>query len=567
MPAKVPPIKEFPKDGRDWRIDWLGAVERTPSEALIEVFLSPVKSGIRWPREQKHFDTETAHVRIGVGQLPFLAIGSIWRNGTKQQQSAGYLEALQDIFIGSDSVRLVNAGTKLATDRWLIPPFEHRLPKETWLSQCLAIEHKGDPFGVLLPVAEAIRFYYAVSTDLAHITFSGALHLYRDSVIDRSMSGMLSNHDRMVLKLRKWVADDDGWIIGRVLGDPLASAGIARVYHSLMRTTANAKRAFPECGLPFEGSTYWKFRGIPLKGGGRESNRWLIFEIMRCGAPFPYQELEVIRDNDSRKGDPETDLPEEEKRPAWAGPQRVPVLSSKSDLRSGEQTDAGLQRIQIHSAHERFDALLGKSVIKSKKGKCQYKSASFRENVIVNALGTGDTDAGQSEVGPAEVEWVRDAEIQRRKGVPASLEAMLAVVQALNTMPGVRANVRVRSPEIACLPPSKPSRHKQWSYLDFESKRWRQVVVVDIVYGDQCASLIEFEARQSEHFVAGLIVHEHSRLLSNSAISDILKQLVSVRGVWANVLAQSWVRLIRLKHTRPSPSDFAAAIFKACFGN
>lgn len=565
MPGKAPPIKEFPKDGRDWRIDWLGAVERTPSEALIEVFLSPVRSGIRWPREQKHFDTDTVRVRIGVGQLPFLAIGSIWRNGAKQQQSAGYPGSLQDIRIRSDSVRLVNAGAKLATDRWLIPPFEHRLRKETWLSQCLAIEHKGDPFGVLLPVAEAIRFYYAVSTDLAHITFSGALRLDRDSVIDSSMSGMLRDHDRMVLKLRKWVADDDGWIIGRVLGDPLADAGMARVYDSLMRTTANADRAFPECGLPFEGGTRWEFRGIPLRGEGRAPNRWLIFEITRCGGPFPYEELEVIRDNDNRKGDPERDLPEEEKRPAWAGAPRTPDPSGESELRSGAQTDVTLQRIQIQSTHERFDALFGKSVIKSLKDQCRYKSASFRENVSVDALGTGDTAAGQHEVGPAEVEWAREAEIQRRRGLSASFEAMLAVMQALNAVPGVRATVRSSLPEIACLPPSKPSRHKQWSYLDFKSKRWRQVLVVDIVCGDLHASLIEFEARESEQFVAGLLVPRHPQPISNSALANILKQLVSARGVWANVLTQSWVQLIRLKHTRPSPSEFAAAIVKAGF--
>jgi len=566
MLGKVPSIKEFPKDDRDWRIDWLGAVERTLSEALIEVFLSPVRSGIRWPKEQKHFDTDTARVRIGVGQLPFLAIGSIWRNGTKQQHSSGYPQSMQDICIGSDTVRLVSAGTRLESGRWLIPPFDHRLPRETWSSQCLAIENKGDPFGLLLPVAEAIRFYYALSTDLAHIIFSGALRLYLDSVIDSSMSGMLRDRDRMVLKLRKWVADDDGWIIGRVLGDPFAFSGMKRVYDSLIRTTANANRAFPECGMPFEGTTRWKFRGIPLKGSERAPNRWLVFEIKQCGADFPYQELEVIRDNDSRKGDPKRDIPEEEKRPAWAGPQRTPEPSQESELRSGEQTDASLQRVQLQSANERFDALLGRSVIKSLKDQCRYKSASFRENVGVDAFGTADTSAGQHEVGRAAIEWTREEEFARRKGLPASFEAMLGVMEALNTVPGVSATVRPNAPDIAFLPPSKPSRHKQWSYLDFKSKRWREVLVIDIVNGDRYASLVEFEARRTEQFVAGLLVPRLTQPISNSALSSIFRQLVSVRGVWANLPAQAWVQLVRLKHTRPSPSEFATAIVKASFG-
>lgn len=566
MPIKIPPIREFPKDGRNWRIDWLGDVERTSSEALVEVFLSPVKSGIRWPREQKHFNNDTERVRIGVGQFPFLAIGSIWRNGARQEQSAGYPASLSGIRIGPDTVRLVDAGTKLATDRWLIPPFEHRLLKDIWLSKCLAIEHEGDPFGILLPVTEAIRFYYAVSTDLAHVTFNGALQLHRNSVIDTALSGMLADRDRMVLKLRQWLADDDGWIIGRALADPVAGAGMARVYDSLIRSSANARSAFPECGLPFEGYTRWEIRGIPLKPEGRAGKRWLVFEIKQCAAPFPYEELEVIRDNDNRQGDPETDLPEEEKRPAWAGPARKPEPTPEGELQSGEPPDAAQQRLRIPSAQERFEALFGKSVIKTLKDRCRYKSSSFRQDVKVDSLATGDGVAGQADVGPAKVEWKREAEIQRRKGLPASFEAMLAVVEALNAMPGVRANVRPSAPEIAYLPPSKPSRMQQWSYLDFRSKLWRQVMVVDIAYGHRHASLIEFEARQSEQFVAGLLVSSDPVPISNAALARLFKLLVSVRGVWAGLPAQPRMQLCRLKHTRPSATEFAAAVVHAAFG-
>lgn len=566
MTNRIPPIREFPKDDRHWRIDWLGAVERTSSEALIEVFLSPVKSGILWPREQKHFDNDTVRVQIGVGQLPFLAIGSIWRNGAKQEQSAGYPASLSSIRIGSDTVRLVDASTKLATDRWMIPPFEHRLLKSTWSSKCLVIEHEGDPFGILVPVTEAIRFYYAVSTDLAHVIFNGALQLHRNSVIDTALSGMLSDRDRMVLKLRQWLADDDGWIIGRALADAVAGAGMARVYDSLVRSSANARSAFPECGLPFEGYTRWDIRGIPLKPEGHTGSRWLVFEIRQCAAPFPFDELEVIRDNDGRRGNPETDLPEEEKRPAWAGPLRKPEPAPDGELKSGEPPDAAQQRLQIPYARERFEALFGKSVIKTLKDRCRYKSSSFREDMLVDSLATGDGVAGQEDVGPAKVEWRREAEIQRRKALPASFEVMLAVVEALNAMPGVCANVRPSAPEIAHLPLSKPSRMQQWSYLDFKSKLWRQVMAVDIAYGERHASLIEFEARPSEQFAAGLLVSHSSEPISNAALARLFRLLVSGRGVWSSVPAQSGIQLIRLKHTRPSATEFATAVVQAGFG-
>jgi hypothetical protein len=43
-------------------------------------------------------------------------------------------------------------------------------PGETLL---LAIEQDGDPFGVLVPTAEIVRFYYAPSTRLAQALFWG----------------------------------------------------------------------------------------------------------------------------------------------------------------------------------------------------------------------------------------------------------------------------------------------------------------------------------------------------------------------------------------------------------
>src|SRR5690606_2375671 len=122
--------------------------------------------------------------------------------------------------------------------------------------------------------------------------------------------------------LRQWLADDDGWVIGRILGDGHAHKGVTRIYDSLLKSTANRAAVFPECGLPFRGATDWSTRGIelPVDGGGK---RWLIHELLRCSAPFPFDELEVVRDNDGTRADPDTDVPEDEKRPAWSAPRRT----------------------------------------------------------------------------------------------------------------------------------------------------------------------------------------------------------------------------------------------------
>lgn len=564
MPIKIPPIREFPKDGRIWRIDWLGAVERAAPEALIEVFLSSVRDGIRWPREQKHFDRDTVRAQVGVGQLPFLAIGSLWRDRSRLDQSAGFSVHLRDIRIDAKCVRLVDAGTKLEVDRWLIPPFEHRLPKSTFRSLCLAIEYNGDPYGILLPVAEAIRFYYAVSTDLAHVVFNGALQLDRNSVIDISFSGMLRDTEQMVLRLRQWLADDDGWIIGRMIADPLAEAGVARIYDSLMRNSANSRAAYPECSLPFEGTTAWHARGVSFAVEGQQARRWLIFELRSCSAPFPFRELEIVRDNDGRRADPETDLAEEEKQLTWSGPVKSASVTPGTELQSSESPEAGIVPVKIPLAGERFGDLVGKAIIKSVKDQCRYKSDSFRTAVIAGALGTGIESSATTGVAPARAKWNHEVDVARRKGLPASFETLMQVVEALNATPCVTATIRPGTSGVDTLPRTKPSRMQQWSYLDFNMKIWRRVMVVDIACSNRYAHLIEFEQRKTEHYVAALIVSRGVKELSDAMLLDLLHGLTRARGVWGNVSGhRADVRIVLFKHTRTSPAMFAAAISQA----
>ena len=320
MPIKIPPIYEFPKDGGLWRIDWLGAVHRTSAEALIDVFLSPAKSGIRNPSRQSDFDSDQVElVKIGIGQIPFLTIGSLWRDRCRVGHVIATMTTFRSVKINADTVRLVNAGavrTEKPKRYFQIPPFKHAIQKDAWSSQCLAIEHNGDKYGILLPVSEAIRFYYAVSTDMAQVVFDGLLRFNRNSVINEAMSGMLQYSQRMVLQLRQWLADDDGWIIARMLLDSNAESGATQAFNSMMRDSIKGQLVFPECGLPFEGTTRWHARCIELQMNN-ERPRWLIQELMSCSALFPVEELEIIRDNDGRQAqNPYDDLPDEEKKPA-----------------------------------------------------------------------------------------------------------------------------------------------------------------------------------------------------------------------------------------------------------
>lgn len=77
-------IKEFPDDGRIWRIDWFGGIERNvqvPTEPKNQLIISPARdSAINFASTNAVDDDERKTITIGVGQLSLVSIGSLWQN-------------------------------------------------------------------------------------------------------------------------------------------------------------------------------------------------------------------------------------------------------------------------------------------------------------------------------------------------------------------------------------------------------------------------------------------------------------------------------------------------------
>ncbi|WP_144406604.1 hypothetical protein [Xanthomonas oryzae] len=502
-------------------------------------------------------------VQVDIGHLPFLTVGTLWKNHRQLAQVTGADLVLPDIEISIDTVRLIDVGTVLSEvpKRWLIPPYDHAVDKRAMRSRCLAIEYGGDPYGILLPVTEAIRFYYAVSTDLAHIVFSGGFQLDLSHIINTDDFGMVPGTERMYLKRRRWLSDADGWIIGRVLCSPQAAAGVACVYDSLLRHSANAVSAFPECGLPFEGATRWRARGVQISRGKGNGSRFLVHELLRCSAPFPFRELHVDADNDnSQAEDPEKDLPEVEKRLAWATPSKIAKHDPEDELQSDLPPDADIGTVQVLQPGDRFDDITGKDIIRTPKDQCRYKSAAFRRPQGLEALGTGQGTWEDNAIAPLRAEWERSEDVARRQeSLPASFDSLQAVVNALNRLDGVTAHIRPSTRNTEFLRLTKPSGYRQWSYLESARRIRRRVMVVDIACNGAFGSIVEYERRDSERSRVALFVTRESREVSEATLIQLLDGLVAAEGVWANLKSYPTdVRFEPFNHSRPSADKFAA---------
>ena len=572
-------IKEFPNDGRVWRIDWFGAVRKNdnvPTEPTIDVYLRPVsvtdKTSIAdfgWLNKERICCT------IGVGQLPVLTIGSLWKNGKLLDYQVIVPSNLPNVNIAEDSVRLIEAAHKDQTG-YIInkAAFDIGGFKNGLSARCLAIESDGDPYSIIIPVAEVIRFYYAISTNLAKIAFLGSYETNFDQIIGERC-GFDSKTKILIIHLRQWLYDNEGWVLGRILRDKNAQQGFFQIHRSLVKQSVGKyHQPMPETNFPFQGKTDWAARCLSFTSGGKV--RTLILELLRCTAPFPFSNLVVIRDNDGRQASPETDLPESNKRP-YLRNQGLKSGTSKK-LHSIEEPVQNMKRMVIDYVKERFGDLWNKELIKPEKEFCNYRKTDLLflpPSESTTALGTGDGTSGQSKTTPISISINVGKETDiaqkprshsRSEALPATFENMMAAVRYLSENyqdKGVTAKVW---PTLYM--PLTSNRSSQWSYLDTSAtttnlvKTPRRVLIAELNIDNMLFWLVEFEQRESESLTAAMIYGASS--MKAEEIKKILHLLARSKGIWKNIPPHGRFHIRPMKHSWPSIEEYASSIYKAC---
>src|SRR5271165_2943418 len=167
-------IDAFPDDDLLWRIEWIGGVgynTSVPSEPQIDVCLAQLPKGEKNPlsARARSSQVEKRTAKIGVGLLPYVWIGSVWQ---KRRPVITNLSAYRGrVSIDATSLRMVALG--MATSRDNAIPRSSYLFGASWPNVCrtllVAVEQDGDPYAVMVPTAEIIRFYYGQKSNYRDI--------------------------------------------------------------------------------------------------------------------------------------------------------------------------------------------------------------------------------------------------------------------------------------------------------------------------------------------------------------------------------------------------------------
>lgn len=562
MKEAIPRIREFPDDDRIWRVDWYGSIERNervPSEPKVQVIISPLVEEVSDYASIKAVNHDDRKIiGVGVGQLPAISIGSLWKNRRCLSYCAGQSKEFSDLVINAQTVQLLRSDFKVDGDTLIKRQF-HQIGGAAGLrANCLAVKWKDDPYGIIIPALEIIRFYYAVSSKLSKAIFFGSFRHDIESIVNPSLTGIDVEKKHAFLKLRKNFSNEDGYVIARILFNAAANRGAKLVHDSIIQQSlSDSKWLHPETLFPFEGSTNLVARVKPMKVAEGKW-RYIVFALEKCTGEFPYKTLTPDRDNNADQANEETDISDELKEPAY--PRKKPKAPSDEDpeLQSDDEPNADYQPQVIALPSSRFAALSDVEIEKVEKDLCNFISAGRVTTIdgSVDGLGTGNGEHNNNNVRPVNIESTRE----RQEPLPASFDTFREMVAHLNSGSCLAA-LRAPTDSTFYIPLRKPSGQWQWSYLDSDSRLRRRVLIADVLYRGKNSSLIEFQWRNSESFRLAVISANNGGRLSDQQIRELLRLLAGKEGRWDHVKSiASNMKIELLKHTWPDIPSYCRAV-------
>ena len=564
-------IAEFPHDNKLWRIDRLGKIFsqlKNNNNLFIEVYLRPVNFHDNSVYNFARFDNsgreipeynQLKKIPVNIGLLPILRVGSLWIKGKLQNNKAVTdIVTLKNIEINANTVEIINSNYKIkyldssgreqecklllqknfATDAKV--PFS-----------CLKIQHENYKNGIIIPVIEIIRFYYACSTRLAHLTFSNPEEITKISyAIDNET-------DKVVIKLPQQYTDQEAFILARILTSDIALSGLFQIKNSLIKIGFNEQpTTLLSTNFPFINSTNLMVRGIKIV------DRFLVTEICSCSAPFP--DISVDRSNDNRKGDKKTDIPDDKKK-EYRREGRTPSLKGNSIIQNQYESVNCVSTLQFNLNINCFSDLIGKKIEKPKKPFNEYKAQklAINEKINVTSLGVDLGTWSQTTIAPASISTFNtQSEKQNRAALAATFDNSVRAIEHLNEeYSDIKATIYMPSSPACEFVPLTDSAHKaQWSYLVSKTKTRRKVLLGKIEYKDKTFWLIEIQARKSEHFVTAIIYFQ--AIDETKYLTQLLYVLAKQRGIWDKVPKNSSLQINTLKHTHKDIKNYAQKIHK-----
>lgn len=496
-------INIFPHDDRLWRVDWMGVIQTNPavlSEPTIRIFLTRLTKP--FGKRVDAFDlgnldkSHRQHADVGIGVLPLIWIGSVWRNGRRVDDNLRLEEFSFHVDTAEAEEITFSAGTTNYPFKRLIPAFEYPLGPIAWASTqyapLVALNDLNNGNEILIPSIELIRFYYVSSSSTARGLFTDQY----DTLIEKSeiQTGVVKPNVK--LSLPSEVLRRDAWILARYVTSERMHDQVKKIRDWVVAKNAGGweKKSvgINSTIFPFIGETRLKAQGINISGEDGVS-RILATRLLNCAHPFPYGEVSVEVETGPKNDNGEPGGP----RIIYLG-WPTGVVPEQKEFRNDQEADKNMARTLLDASEVRFEDLKGRKlkVIKVSSNKNKGEGIVFKGGEEKGGLGTSEGTYGESDVAPTELSQ-NFAVAQSPENV--TLQNFFQALDILRKKKGLQVKTigigksnSMVDEEVVSSFEKQGNSNRQWSVLRYSDKL-RGLIVAEIIHEGRYCYLFEIE--------------------------------------------------------------------------
>lgn len=313
------PMNILPKDDRAYHIDAIGSISRnrsSPSNHIVDLYASPIDNQAYAPLKniQAAFRPEKQKVlTVSVGEFFGFQAGCVVRNGRIESRPQ------QPNF--EVKLHINKENTQYITPREFLRP-EDRSPYELAppvipqsltgfgvhpLSKLVAIRRGDDPYSLLVPPIELVRFYHCCSSKLNQVLFTSDI-TRMDRIVNLKKTWFDADRKKLKLTLRKEFPNEDALIIGRWICDETYYKSAHAIWNHLVTyaKSGDTNHLPLEATFPFEGKTTLSGYGVILPTPDFISEkRILVLSLLHCSHESPFDHLIVERETPPGAGESE----------------------------------------------------------------------------------------------------------------------------------------------------------------------------------------------------------------------------------------------------------------------
>jgi len=453
-----------------------------------------------------------------------------------------------------------------ADDEYILPYKEGRTPSPNSAggkTYYVAIEHNGDPYGIIVPCAEVFRFFYCTSSRMLYTFLSDRILDPDHFIIDPARSGIKESAPHIaVVWLRQWMLNSDRRHIARLFFTDGAFDESKKILLRAIGYENEGRFKHSLVALPPEhGQMDLKciFKRIPSNSG----ERLFVTRLVSASTwKLPFSAIHFGRDNDARSVltlEERNSLPDDER------PQRPNVLvdGAEINLLGDESADNSVDPIELNDAEfeSRFPGLdeihspqldkplqttknnHGKQQLQLEGGTLVEGSASTHErlvNVILQAIEQGE-EIGHEESQAAENAALPLSELDFEDTKlhhsiahleQARVSSEYAGALAIEYLQILQNTALISGKLVNILPTSFEGKSPAFLFVDRANTVPKPVLVASLKYGQRVRYIIDFMHRDGRPSTAVLVLwYPEEKPLGNHLLNLAIRSCLRNRSI------------------------------------